>query len=294
MDSIPPIPARSGSRPAEIFHPPPDGGSESPASRAQLPDMDSSKPAFGVKLKQAAGLLAGEFSNTSALLCGFRDAKLSKGRIVILTLEAIMQRCKSPAPTRAVIKNVGGLIQFPLDTRGESNPDGVTLTGESPVVLLRDYLESVADRGRTSPGAVETSLITWSEAHGVPWPLDNPLVRSAAKGESGQVPKHDPPTKIDTIKKLDARAVNIEITPFKRAFASGSLLMTYTSLRFSYAQRLRSLEGNEDSVRGTLHQSETKKPHGLPWTWAFSRMGGFRLNRMSDASDLVSRRPRKT
>ena len=60
------------------------------------------------------------------------------------------------------------------DSRGDSDTDGITLTGESPVVLLHYYLDSVDDRGRTVPGAVKNPLITWSEALGVPWPLGNP------------------------------------------------------------------------------------------------------------------------
>ena len=79
--------------------------------------------------------------------------------------------------------------------------------------------------------------------------------------------------KLDTIKKLEALAVNVVITPLKRDFASGILLMTYTSLSFSDVQILRIIEANEDSIRGTLLRSETKKPHGLPWPWAFPRMG---------------------
>ena len=66
----------------------------------------------------------------------------------------------------------------------------VTLTGEASVALLLDYLESVADRGRAVPGAVKSSLITWSEAIGAPWPLDNPLACVAAQVESGEIPKH--------------------------------------------------------------------------------------------------------
>ena len=49
--------------------------------------------------------------------------------------------------------------------------------------------------------------------------------------------------------------------------------MTYTSLRFSDVQRLRSLEVNDDSIHGTLLQSKTKKPHGLPWPRACPRIG---------------------
>ena len=133
-----------------------------------------------------------------------------------------MQRCKSPAPTRGVIKNVSGLIQYFLDTRGEPNPSGYTLTGEASAALLRDYLESVAERGRAVPGAVKTPLSTWSEALGAPWPLGNPLVFSAAHVGSSEIHKHDPPTKLDTIKKLESMALNVEIAPFKRAFPLGS------------------------------------------------------------------------
>ena len=195
------------------------------------------------------------------------------GRITVLTDGDLIQWRKSPASTRAVIKNVSGLIQFPLDSQGESNPDGITLAGESSVALLRDYLESVDDRGRDVPGAVKTSLTPRTAALVVPWPIGNPLARAAAQVESSQIPKHDPPTKRDTFNELDSLALNVEISPFKRAFAPRILSMTYTSLRFSDAQRLRSLEANEGSAHGTLIRSKTKKPHGLLRPCACPRMG---------------------
>ena len=184
-----------------------------------------------------------------------------------------MRRCNSPASTRGVIKNVSGIIQFLLDARGGSNP-GITLTGDTSVVLCHDYLESVADRGRTVPGAVKPSLSTWSETLGVPWPLDNPLVCAAAQVESSEVSKHAHPMKLDTIKQIGSMALNVEITPFKSAFASGILLMTYASLRFSDVQRLRILEVDEDSAHGTLHQSKLRnrtgfRGHGRAQVWVF-------------------------
>ena len=96
---------------------------------------------------------------------------------------------------------------------------------------------------------------------------------AAAQVESSEIPKHAPPTKLDAIKKLASMALNVEIDPFKRAFASGILLMTYARLRFSDVQRLRILEVDADSGRGTLLRSKTKKPHGLPWHWVVPRMG---------------------
>ena len=82
--------------------------------------------------------------------------KLDKELIAALTIDALTQRCKSPASARNVWKNVSGLIQFPLKTRDESNPTGVMLTEGSSVALLRDYLQMAAKRGRTVPGAVKS------------------------------------------------------------------------------------------------------------------------------------------
>ena len=68
----------------------------------------------------------------------------------MLAIEALMQRCKSPATTRGVVKNVRGVVKFFLETRDDLRP-GAVLTGDTSVVLLRDYLLSVAERGRAAP-----------------------------------------------------------------------------------------------------------------------------------------------
>ena len=123
-----------------------DDGSESPISNTRVSAVEQGDRAFDNKLREAAWLLAEEFSDYPTLLRGFHVAKLNRERVTALTLEALMQRRKLPASTRGVIRNVSGLIKFFLENRGESNPSGVTLTGESAVVLLHDYLESVAGR----------------------------------------------------------------------------------------------------------------------------------------------------
>ena len=204
--------------------PPSDDGSLSPASRSQVTDPGGVNQGFDPKLREAVWLLAEEFPNTSTLLHGFYKTNLNKGRIVALTFEALMRRCKSPASTRGVVRNVKGLITFPLENRDDENPTGFTLTGESSVALFHDYIESTADRGRTVPGAVRTSLSTWAESLGIDWPLENPIVCAAAHVDSNEVPKHAPPMKLDTIKKLEELALNVEVAPFKRAFADGASL----------------------------------------------------------------------
>ena len=59
------------------------------------------------------------------------------------------------APTKAILRHVDGLIQYYLDTRNETT---ITLTGESPMALMRDYIESLAERGRTAPAAGKQAL----------------------------------------------------------------------------------------------------------------------------------------
>ena len=65
-------------------------------------------------------------------------------------------------------------LGFTSKKRHDPDTSGIALTGDSSVVLLRNYIESVADRGRMVPGVVKTSLGTWSGALGISWTLDNP------------------------------------------------------------------------------------------------------------------------
>ena len=236
------------------------GGSVSPfRDRRRLPS-NGVKQGFGSKLREALWLLDEEFSHTSTLLRGIYKTNLNKERIVAITIDALTQRCKSPASTRGVIRNVNGLIDFFLENRNDGNPPGFTLTGENSAVLLRDYIESAAGRGLEVPGAVKTSISARPEALGINLPLDNPIFCSAAHVDSNEAPKHAPQMKLDNVKKLEELTLNVEVAPFKRAFAEGVLLVTFTSLRFSDVQRLRSLEMNDDSVYGTLPQSKTRRP----------------------------------
>ena len=93
--------------------PPPDGGSGSVASGAPPTIAGEIKPSFDSKPKQPAWLLDEGLPNRSSLLKGIYEAKLNDAAINVLTTNAIMQRCKSPACTRDIIRRVGRLIVFP-------------------------------------------------------------------------------------------------------------------------------------------------------------------------------------
>ena len=73
---------------------------------------------------------------------------------------------------------------------------------------------------------------------------------------------------LSTVRMIEELATNPLVTPYKRAFAAGILLMAFASLRFPDAQRLRTFEVNDDSVHGALISCETKKQHGQFWHWA--------------------------
>ena len=57
---------------------------------------------------------------------------------------------------------------------------------------------------------------------------------------------------INTVKEIEHIALNPEVCSYKRAFASGILLVTYAIPRFDDAQRLASLDVNNESVHGTI------------------------------------------
>ena len=81
-----------------------------------------------------------------------------------------------------------------------------------------------------------------------------------------------------TLRGIEEISTSTDATPYKRAFASGILLMPYASLGSSDVQRIRSIECNEDAGRGTLLSCKTKKQHGQNWLWArtIGGVGGSR------------------
>ena len=119
---------------------------------------------FGADLKNTAWELAKEFSSTSNLLACMYKAQAPNDKIVLLAIDALSMRAKSTSTMKGIAKHVSGLAQFYLDTREESN---VQLTGDDSLILIRDYLESLSERGRTVPASAKHALAVWSEALGM-------------------------------------------------------------------------------------------------------------------------------
>ena len=209
-----------------------------------------------------------------------RKAQAQKGEIVLLAIEAISVRARPPSAIRSIIKHVAGLIDLYLETRGETKAD---LTGDQPLVLVREYLESLAEIGRAAPAAAKRALAVRPEALGVDWPLPNPLLTGAVSVETNEAPRQAPSMRLSTVKSREEISTNDLVAPYKRAYASGILPMTYASLMCSEAQRLRSFGVNGDAVYGTLLSRKTKK-HRAPQT------GG---NRFSPAGSAVAGNARR-
>ena len=190
---------------APIPHPSATADIESLFSRDESPSKLGEKHEFGNKLKTTAWELANEFSETSNLLGGMYKAQAPKGEIALLVIEAISLRAKSTAEMKAIIKHVSCLMRFYLEVRGGTN---VELTGGQSAALLRDYLESLAERGRTAPAAAKHALTVRAEALGIDSPLTNPLVCSEALVETTETPKQAPSMSLSTVRAFEEMAVN--------------------------------------------------------------------------------------
>ena len=245
---------------------------ESAFPMTPTPVGKSGKRVFVLVLKDQVWGLASNFSETSGLLIALRKAGSSRERIVILTIEAVMKQCESAAGAKSAAKHVTSLLRFSLERQADGK---VTLTGETSLVLLllRDFMERAASRGRTVPPRIRHSLVCWAAALEIHWPLDHALICSAVSVESTTSAKHSPAMPIETAKLFGGVSTNKEVTPPKRAFAAGILLLSYAIQRISDVQRLGTFEVNSDSVHGTLLQCKTKEPHGLDWPWACPRTG---------------------
>ena len=192
------------------------------------------------------------------------------GEIALLAIEAIALREKSAAAMRGIPKHVSCLVRFYLDIRDDTKAE---LTGEQSVALLRDYLESLDERGRTAPSSAKHALSVWADALGIYWPLSRALVCSDAIVESDENSKKAPEMSLSTLRAIEEMAASKLTSPHKRAFASGIRLVTYGILRFPDVRRIRPFGADEDSVRGTIRACKTTKQNGQFWPWAFPREG---------------------
>ena len=149
--------------------PDPENDDESSVfAREKSPTRLGHKDTFGESVKTSVLKLANEFRENSTLLIGLRGSNIPDGKIALLVIEAVATRSKSLASTKSILRHVNGLLQFYLDTRSEMS---VTLTGESSLVLIHDYLESLTDEAELSqpPGN------TRSQSGPKRWGLIGPL-----------------------------------------------------------------------------------------------------------------------
>ena len=107
-------------------------------SPARLGPNDTSDVSF----KSAVLQVSNEFNDTSALHIGLKGNNVPDDKVSLLALEAATARAKSIASAKNVLRHVNGLLQFYMETRNESS---AARTGESPAVLILDYVESLAE-----------------------------------------------------------------------------------------------------------------------------------------------------
>ena len=158
-------------------------------SRPSSPSKLETSRTFEDSVKGSVLELANEFTDSSTLLQGLRDSKIAPGKTTMLIIEAVTSRAKSAKSAETITKHVTGRIHFYLDTR---NASAVALTWEGSLFLVRDFLESLKERGRTAPSYAKHALTVWPDALGIDWPLTNPLVLSAATVEFDEGPRHAP------------------------------------------------------------------------------------------------------
>ena len=145
-----------------------DPSASEAVSNLSSPGERKAKHVFDPPLKQTVCGIARNFAETPGLLRNLRKSGVARGRIVVLTIEAITKHRKSAAATKLAVKNVNGALRHFLEARSSGD---VALTGGKSAALIRDYLEQ-ADRCRTAPAAIRRSLTCWAAALQVDWQLD--------------------------------------------------------------------------------------------------------------------------
>ena len=164
--------------------------------------------------------LSSEFGKKPTLISGLYSPQVPKQRIIQLVIETVTLRAKSLATMRGVIKNARAIVRFYIETSADT---GIELTGEKSIVFLHDYVESLAERGRTVPGAAKAALSLWADALGAGWPLTPPLVLADAAVEPNDCPRQAPSMKIETIKQPALLAFGDLAPPYKRALRPATL-----------------------------------------------------------------------
>ena len=193
---------------------------------------------------------------------GYGARRFPRWGTTLLVIEAGGTCSKSLAMTKSIVKHVNGIVRFYLDPRSES---AAALNGDGSLAPLRDYLESLSEPGRTTPAPGRHALSVWADALGIDWPANNPLVIPAAHDESTEGPKQAQAMDMGAVRRIGILSTNPAVCLLKRAYAAGISPMTYACRRFADAQRLRTPEANEDSARGAVADSKTKKQHGQHW-----------------------------
>ena len=195
-----------------------EAASDSVESRAAPPVGRGRKHVFDRSLKGEVWGVARNFSESPGLLANIRKSGVSRGRLIVLAIEAVMQHCKTAAITRLAINTVSGIARYFIDTRPTDN---LSLTGEHSVVLIHGNLDQAAVRGRAVPGAMGRSISRRADALQIDWPLGRSIISAASTAESNSPSKQVPPMAIETVELIEGIATNREIAPIKRAFAAG-------------------------------------------------------------------------
>ena len=121
-------------------------------------------------------------------------------------------------------------------------------------MLIRDFPESLQERGRTAQASAKHALTVWADALGLDWPITNPLVLSEATVGSNKGRRQAAEKDLETVRKLEETATNVDGVSNRRAFAAGILLITYARLRFADVQKIRSFMVNDESAHCCLQK----------------------------------------
>ena len=86
------------------------------------------------------------------------------------------------------------------------------MVGGDSAVLIRDYLEGTANRGRAAPAEIRHSLTCRAAALQIDWRLDRSLINSASVIEANVAPRHAHPMALETVKLIKQIAINTEVS----------------------------------------------------------------------------------